>query len=104
MIIPFKSVKHGYVQDTFQLFTSVEQVSKCIRLCCIQKETITDQNPPISNNMVMSKTADFNTNLEDNFRQRIRNKTMLRFLFKSQLSDRNAIPIYIALKTPVVCI
>lgn len=28
---------------------------------------------------------------------------MLRFLFKSQLSDRNALPIYIALKTPVVC-
>lgn len=28
---------------------------------------------------------------------------MLRFLFKSQLSDRNALPFYIALKTPVVC-
>lgn len=26
---------------------------------------------------------------------------MLRFLFKSQLSDRNALPFYIALKTPV---
>lgn len=25
------------------------------------------------------------------------------FLFKSQLSDRNALPFYIALKTPVVC-
>lgn len=27
------------------------------------------------------------------------NKTMLRFLFKSQLRYRNALPIYIALKT-----
>lgn len=37
-------------------------------------------------------------------RNEMRNKTMLRFLFKSQLSDRNALPIYRALKTPVVCI
>lgn len=53
----------------------------------------------------MCKTPDFNTNWKITLGKELdRNKTMLRFLFKSQLSDRNAIPVYIALKTPAVCI
>lgn len=42
-------------------------------------------------------------NPDDQHQESETNETMLRFLFKSQLSDRNALPFYIALKTPVVC-